>query len=105
MRVGEAEEDAQPPQCQHALPVLVLYNRLRAWDCLPVSGGYLDQPALLMKFLEQIRLAYADHREIQEINRRLGEGAGGDSTHPGEQAPMLMVKIPPPFDPGAPDQR
>ena len=101
MRVGEAEEEAQPPRCQHVISVLNLYNRLRAWNCLPVDGGYLDQPALLMKYLEQVRLGYADYREVQEINRRLGEGADEDSSRLGEQAPTLTVKIPLPFDPDA----
>lgn len=95
-QIGEAGEEARPPRCQHALPVLALYNRLRAWKCLPVGGGYFDQPALLMSFLEQIRLAYADYRETQEINRRLGEGE--DSSRPKEQASTLTVKIPLPFD-------
>ena len=95
-QLEEAGEEAQFPQCQHALPMLALYNDLQDWDCLPVDGGYLDQPALLMKFLKQIRLAYADYREVQEINRRLGKGV--DSSHPGEQASILTVKIPLPFD-------
>lgn len=105
MRVGEAGDEAQPPRCQHVLSVLGLYNRLRAWECLPVAGGYLDQPALLMSFLEQVRLGYADYRETQEVNRRLGEDAGEDLSRPGEQAPTLTVKIPLPFDPDKPDQR
>ena len=77
--------------------MLVLYNDLQDWDCLPVGGGYFDQPALLMRFLKQVRLAYADHQEIQEINRRLDKGAAEGSSHPGAQTPSQTVRIPLPF--------
>jgi hypothetical protein len=74
--------------------MLILYNRLKAWNILPVDGGLLDQPDLLMRFLEQIRLAHNDYREIQETNRCLDESA--DS---GGESHTLHVKIPLPMNP------
>jgi len=64
IQVEEADELAkltmQPPSYPPAPRLLVLYNRLKRWNALPVAGGFLSQPAYLMLALDVVEDAVSE---------------------------------------------
>jgi hypothetical protein len=48
--------------------LLVLFNRLEDWGCLPIAGGLLNQPAYLMMALGVVRAAVKERLRIEAIN-------------------------------------
>ena len=61
----------QPPSYPPAPRLLVLFNRLKRWNALPLPGGYMSQPAYLMLALDVVEDAVSERRKIEQINLRL----------------------------------
>ena len=74
-----------PPEYPPVPKLLVLFNRLEDWGCLPLAGGLLDQPAYLMMALGAVRAAVRERRRIETINAaaaRTKEEVVGEKTQP-----------------------
>lgn len=84
----EADRDVAttglPPEYPPAPKLLVLFNRLNDWGCLPLAGGLLDQPAYLMMALNAVRVAVKERRRIEAINAAAAkvEEVVGEKTQP-----------------------
>ena len=88
-RVEEVDSDVAitglPPQYPPAPKLLVLFNRCEDWNCLPLAGGLLDQPAYLMMALDAVRIAVKERLRIEAINMaatRKTEEVVGEKTQP-----------------------
>ena len=54
----------------------ILLLDLENWNCLPLAGGYLNQPTCMMQELDSARLGRNDYKQIEIANKILQSRKG-----------------------------